>query len=143
MSAIAQKSMTMQTASRSAVRPCETLRSLNKTCIPMLFRAPFVRCLTELRFSPDAAAVRPLAVRPVAVRRSVVVHASADRSAALQAAVVTTVATVLSTPLVAEATTLTPSLSNFLSSLVAGAVVLGGIAAAVTLVSRFDTISRD
>eukprot|EP00798_Chlamydomonas_sp_ICE-L_P014663 gene14663-20698_t len=86
--------------------------------------------------------VRPSVVRPAAVRRNVAVRASAElRPAAVSAAVVTAVGAVLATPLVAEAS-VSPSLSNFLSSLVAGAAVLGGIAGAVTLVSRFDTISR-
>ena len=44
-------------------------------------------------------------------------------------------------PLVAEAA-VTPSLKNLLNSVVAGGVVLGGIAAAVSAVSSFDTISR-
>eukprot|EP00798_Chlamydomonas_sp_ICE-L_P027696 gene27696-7338_t len=87
-------------------------------------------------------AVRPCAVRPVAVRKCMTVRASAAKPEALKAAVVCATAAVLSTPLVAEAA-VSPSLSNFLSSLIAGAAVLGGIAGAVTLVSRFDTISRD
>lgn len=43
----------------------------------------------------------------------------------------------LASPLAAEAA-VTPSLKNFLLSLVAGAVVLAGIAGAVTAVSSFD-----
>lgn len=48
----------------------------------------------------------------------------------------------MASPLVAEAA-VTPSLQNFLGSLVAGGVVLGGIALAITTVSKFDTVNRD
>jgi MFS superfamily sulfate permease-like transporter len=48
----------------------------------------------------------------------------------------------MANPLVAQAA-VTPSLQNFLYSLVAGGVVLAAIAGAVTLVSNFDPVSRD
>lgn len=51
------------------------------------------------------------------------------------------VAAMLANPLVAEAA-VTPSLKNLLNSVVAGGVVLGLIAAAVTAVSSFDPVSR-
>ena len=44
-------------------------------------------------------------------------------------------------PLVAEAA-VTPSLKNLLNSLVAGGVVLGTIAVAVSAVSSFDPVNR-
>lgn len=47
----------------------------------------------------------------------------------------------MASPLVAEAA-VTPSLKNFLLSLVAGATVLAGIAGAVTAVSNFDPVKR-
>jgi hypothetical protein len=47
----------------------------------------------------------------------------------------------MANPLVAEAA-VSPSLKNLLTSVVAGAVVLAGIAGAVTAVSSFDQISR-
>jgi hypothetical protein len=74
-------------------------------------------------------------------RPSVVVRASV-RKESVAAAVVVAAGAVLSTPLVAEAG-ITPSLSNFLGSIVAGGVVLGGIALAITLVSGFDRVNRD
>lgn len=60
---------------------------------------------------------------------------------ALVAGVTMGVATMMAHPLVAEAA-VSPSLKNLLNSVVAGGVVLGGIAFAVTAVSSFDTISR-
>jgi hypothetical protein len=48
----------------------------------------------------------------------------------------------MANPLVAEAASVTPSLRNFLYSLVAGATVLGAIALAVTAVSNFDPVKR-
>lgn len=42
---------------------------------------------------------------------------------------------------IAEAA-VTPSLKNFLGSLIAGATVLGGIALAITAVSKFDKTIR-
>jgi len=63
--------------------------------------------------------------------------AKTKATAALSAAVVSSV----SSPLVAEAA-VTPSLKNTLLSIVAGGVVLGAIAAAVIGVSSFDKVSR-
>ena len=60
---------------------------------------------------------------------------------ALQAGVVSSVGAALVTPGIAEAT-VTPSLKNFLLSLVAGATVLAAIAGAVTAVSNFDVSGR-
>lgn len=51
-------------------------------------------------------------------------------------------AAMMSHPLVAEAA-VTPSLKNLLNSVVAGGVVLGGIAVAVTAVSNFDKIREE
>ena len=51
-------------------------------------------------------------------------------------------AATLAIPAVAEAV-VTPSLRNFLYSLVAGGVVLAGIATAITAVSKFDITNRD
>jgi hypothetical protein len=48
----------------------------------------------------------------------------------------------MANPLVAEAASVTPSLKNFLYSLIAGATVLGAIALAVTAVSNFDPVKR-
>lgn len=66
-----------------------------------------------------------------------------NKAAALQAAVIVSAGAALAHPLAAEAASVTPSLKNFLLSLVAGATVLAGIAAAVTLVSNFDPVARD
>jgi hypothetical protein len=48
----------------------------------------------------------------------------------------------MANPLVAEASTVTPSLRNFLYSLIAGATVLGALGLAVTAVSNFDPVKR-
>ena len=61
---------------------------------------------------------------------------------ALAAGVSVAVGAALASPMVAQAA-VTPSLQNFLGSLVAGAVVLSGIAIAITTVSKFDTVNRD
>jgi len=47
----------------------------------------------------------------------------------------------MANPLVAEAA-VTPSLSNLLKSVVAGATILGAIIGAITVVSQFDPVSR-
>jgi hypothetical protein len=71
------------------------------------------------------------------------VHArSAQKEAALPAAVVVGAGAMLASPLAAQAA-VTPSLQNFLYSLVAGATVLAAIAGAITLVSNFDPVSRE
>jgi hypothetical protein len=51
------------------------------------------------------------------------------------------VATMMANPLVAEAA-VTPSLKNLLNSVVAGGVVLAGIATAISAVSNFDQIRK-
>lgn len=51
------------------------------------------------------------------------------------------VATMMAHPLVAEAA-VTPSLKNLVNSLVAGGLVLGLIAAAITGVANFDPVNR-
>lgn len=98
------------------------------------------------------AVSRSVAARPLGARKSgvvarpavrMVVKASAQKQqAAVSAAVVSAVATAMASPLAAEAA-VTPSLRNFLYSLVAGGVVLAGIAVAVTAVSNFDPVKRD
>ncbi|KAG2494098.1 hypothetical protein HYH03_007737 [Edaphochlamys debaryana] len=96
--------------------------------------------------SKQAVAVRP-AARRVAVARPaarLVVRASAEPKVnrkALAAGLTVAAASALTHPLIAEAA-VTPSLKNFLGSLVAGGVVLAGIAVAITGVSQFDTTRR-
>lgn len=51
-------------------------------------------------------------------------------------------AATLALPSIAEAA-VTPSLRNFVYSLVAGGVVLGAIAIGLTAVSKFDNVKRD
>ncbi|GFH16268.1 uncharacterized protein HaLaN_12654 [Haematococcus lacustris] len=60
----------------------------------------------------------------------------------LPAAVVAAGVAALGSPLMAQAS-VTPSLRNFLYSLLAGATVLGGIAFAITAVSNFDPVNRE
>lgn len=47
----------------------------------------------------------------------------------------------MANPLVAEAA-VTPTLKNLVSSVIAGSVVLGAIAIAITAVSNFDPVRR-
>ncbi len=78
---------------------------------------------------------RVTAVRPVA--------ALAKKDVEKVAAAVTVgVGAMMANPLVAEAA-VTPSLKNLLNSVVAGGVVLGGIAVAVSAVSSFDRIRKE
>lgn len=63
------------------------------------------------------------------------------KTEALVAGVSAGVAAMMANPLVAEAA-VTPSLKNLLNSVVAGGVVLGLIAAAITAVSSFDPVNR-
>lgn len=63
------------------------------------------------------------------------------RAVVLQAAIISGCAAALCNPLVAEAA-VTPSLKNFMLSLVAGATVLVAISGAVTVVSGFDPVNR-
>jgi hypothetical protein len=60
----------------------------------------------------------------------------------MQAALVSAAGAALASPVAAYAE-VTPSLKNFLGSLVAGAVVLVAIAGAVTAVSAFDPVNRE
>ena len=60
----------------------------------------------------------------------------------LAAGVVSIAAAALSSPLAAQAAA-TPSLNNFVGSLVAGGVVLVGLLGAITAVSGFDPVKRD
>ncbi|KAI8466784.1 MAG: hypothetical protein J3K34DRAFT_472274 [Monoraphidium minutum] len=84
-------------------------------------------------------------VRVSVARPRLAVRASAQKQeravAAVTAGVVTGVGAMMANPLVAEAA-VTPSLKNFLYSLIAGGVVLGGIAVAITAVSNFDPVKR-
>lgn len=63
------------------------------------------------------------------------------RETALTAAVVTSLGAAMANPLVAQAG-VTPTLKNLVNSVIAGAVVLGAIAIAVTAVANFDPVRR-
>ncbi|KIZ05412.1 hypothetical protein MNEG_2547 [Monoraphidium neglectum] len=84
-------------------------------------------------------------VRCTVVRPRLSVRASAQKqeraAAAVTAGVISGVGAMMASPLMAEAA-VTPSLKNFLYSLIAGGVVLGGIAVAITAVSTFDPVKR-
>ncbi len=97
------------------------------------------RCTHWLvRLAPTVSAkktTRVAAARPVA--------ALAKKDVEKVAAAVTVgVGAMMANPLVAEAA-VTPSLKNLLNSVVAGGVVLGGIAVAVSAVSSFDRIRKE
>ncbi|KAM0922202.1 hypothetical protein ACQ4PT_006306 [Festuca glaucescens] len=93
-----------------------------------------------------AASFRPLAARPRPAARMTAVRASSASvqeklTAGLTAAAV---AAAFVLPEVAEAASpgLSPSLKNFLLSIVSGGVVFAGIAGAVVAVSNFDPVKR-
>ena len=67
--------------------------------------------------------------------------AQPQKAAVMQAAVVASTGAFLASPLAAQAA-VTPSLNNFLLSLVAGATVLAVIAGGITFVSNFDPVNR-
>lgn len=69
----------------------------------------------------------------------VVLHSVNENKMTTAAAVV---ATVLATPLAAQAVDATPSVSALLGSVVNGGVVVALIAGAISLVSGFDTVNR-
>ena len=79
--------------------------------------------------------------RPCSTSRAQQSQQVSAKDFGLPAGVVVAVAAAMSSPLAAEAS-VTPSLKNFLYSLIAGATVLGGIALAITAVSNFDPIKR-
>ncbi len=64
-----------------------------------------------------------------------------NKAAVMQAAIMTSTAAALASPLAAQAA-VTPSLKNFLLSLVAGATVLAVIAGGITVISNFDPVNR-
>ena len=64
-----------------------------------------------------------------------------NKAAVMQAAILASAGAALASPLAAQAA-VTPSLNNFLLSLVAGATVLAAIAGGITFVSNFDPVNR-
>jgi len=123
--------------------------------ISPLFRqspAPFVndallawRAALRVRTHDSHATIRPSKrnqTLPKTLNNNSAPAAAADKRAAAVAAGVTAGAlSMLASPLAAQAA-VTPSLRNLIYSLVAGGVVLGGIAVAVTAVSSFDPVKR-
>jgi len=101
-------------------------------------------CSTRLNTAAAPRLARKATVsgvsRPVARKMSV--RASAQKEAALPVAVMAAAGAVLANPLAAQAA-VTPSLQNFLYSLLAGGTVLAVIAGAITVVSNFDPVSRE
>ncbi|WVZ91950.1 hypothetical protein U9M48_038056 [Paspalum notatum var. saurae] len=94
-----------------------------------------------------SSAAASLRVPSYSPRRSVVVRASAQQQghpAAREWAGAAAVAAALVLPEVAEAAApgLSPSLKNFLLSIVSGGVVLVAIVGAVVAVSNFDPVKR-
>jgi hypothetical protein len=89
-------------------------------------------------FAPTVSAKR---TTRVAAARPVAALAKKDVEK-VAAAVTVGVGAMMANPLVAEAA-VTPSLKNLLNSVVAGGVVLGGIAVAVSAVSSFDRIRKE
>ena len=79
--------------------------------------------------------------RPDLTRPTCFYSAQRKQELALPAAVTAAVGAVMANPLVAEAA-VTPSLKNLINSVVAGSVVLGAIALAITAVSNFDRVVR-
>jgi len=98
--------------------------------------------------APRTVGARKVAAAPAGVSRPVArrmtVQASAQQAPVAQklaAGATAAAVTVMASPLPAMAE-VTPSLRNFLYSLIAGGTVLGAIALAVTAVSNFDPVKR-
>lgn len=100
--------------------------------------------------APRTVGARKVAAAPAGVARPLArrmaVQASAQKqqspvSQQMVAGLTAATVAVMASPLPAVAA-VTPSLRNFLYSLIAGATVLGGIALAVTAVSNFDPVKR-
>ncbi|CAN6226543.1 unnamed protein product [Urochloa humidicola] len=89
-----------------------------------------------LSFQPLQARARP------AARMSVRASAASMKEKAAAGLTAAAMAAALVVPDVAEAATLTPSLKNFLLSIVSGGVVLVAIVGAVVAVSNFDPVKR-
>ena len=116
---------------------------LGATLAALLAVAPAVApavALTDASasFAPTVSAKR---TTRVAAARPVAALAKKDVEK-VAAAVTVGVGAMMANPLVAEAA-VTPSLKNLLNSVVAGGVVLGGIAVAVSAVSSFDRIRKE
>ncbi|XP_066400573.1 uncharacterized protein [Miscanthus floridulus] len=95
-----------------------------------------------LRKPLGASSFRPLQARPRAARMTVV-RASSVKEKAAAGLTAAALAAALVVPDVAEAAqSLTPSLKNFLLSIVSGGVVLVAIVGAVVAVSNFDPVKR-
>jgi hypothetical protein len=88
-------------------------------------------------------AARPAVARPVLARRMTVQASAQKQQVSMQvtAGLTAAAATQMLMPLAAAAE-VTPSLKNFIYSLVAGGAVLGAIALAITAVSNFDPVKR-
>ncbi len=84
----------------------------------------------------------PLAVSAARARSAQQQERVTKQQVALPAALVVAAGAAMANPLVAEAA-VTPSLRNFLYSLLAGGTVLAAIAGAVTAVSNFDPVNRE
>ena len=97
--------------------------------------------LTRPHFHPRPlpAVSTPRATRVAAARPVAALNKKDMEKVA--AGVTVGVGAMMMNPLVAEAA-VTPSLKNLLNSLVAGGVVLGTIAVAVSAVSSFDPVNR-
>jgi len=100
--------------------------------------------------APRTVGARKVAAAPAGVSRplarKMTVQASAQKEQApvaekLMAGATAAAVAVMASPLPAMAE-VTPSLRNFLYSLIAGGTVLGAIALAVTAVSNFDPVKR-
>ena len=91
-----------------------------------------------------AASFRPLATRPAARMMAVRASSASVQEKLTAGLTAAAVAAAFVLPEVAEAAGpgLSPSLKNFLLSIVSGGVVFAGIAGAVVAVSNFDPVKR-
>ncbi|KAL5197944.1 hypothetical protein ABZP36_001456 [Zizania latifolia] len=97
-----------------------------------------------LRKAPVGASFQPLARARPAARMAVVRASASMKEKATAGLTAAAVAAAMVLPDVAEAAQggLTPSLKNFLLSIVSGGVVLVAIVGAVVAVSNFDPVKR-
>eukprot|EP00239_Pterosperma_sp_CCMP1384_P000791 CAMPEP_0197851852 /NCGR_PEP_ID=MMETSP1438-20131217/19031_1 /TAXON_ID=1461541 /ORGANISM="Pterosperma sp., Strain CCMP1384" /LENGTH=114 /DNA_ID=CAMNT_0043465611 /DNA_START=97 /DNA_END=441 /DNA_ORIENTATION=+ len=101
---------------------------------------PAVSARKSMRATPVAS--RTVAPKVAMTKKVVCKSEQTVEVKKVQAAVSAAAVAIAASPEIAQAADLTPSLNALLGSVVAGGIVLGGIAGAVIAVSNFDQVNR-